>query len=480
MRIDLENCLRVIKNDIKYDWIGIRFVQEKTTQRIVRNGQVEKNRVNLDRGVMVELLLDGHFAYAGTNLVTLEGIKNAARHAQKLAEITGPYKIHHFSERVRGSVKGSYLGPHQMGPDALSAGEILDRLIRVDQGLKIDPRIIETQVAAMFVEAEMEMVSSNHSQISQRSFKTGSNILVTGKEGSEIQTRTSGSLSKVLQRGYENLELTDLQLEAEVLTRELLELLQAPNCPSDNRDLLIAPDQLYLQVHESIGHPLELDRILGDERNYAGHSFIKLEDFGKLQYGSPLLNVTFDPAADGQLASYSFDDTGNEAQKEYIIKDGVLLRGLGGMESQLRSGVPGVSCQRASSWNRPPIDRMANLNIEPGTSSLQDMIAATEKGIFMKTNRSWSIDDYRNKFQFGCEYGQLIEDGQLTKVVKNPNYRGVTTPFWNKLKMVGNQETFQQWGTPFCGKGEPNQMIRVGHSTPACLFSNVDIFGGAL
>jgi predicted Zn-dependent protease len=137
-----------------------------------------------------------------------------------------------------------------------------------------------------------------------------------------------------------------------------------------------------------------------------------------------------------------------------------------------------VANARASSWNRPPIDRMANLNLEPGTSSLQEMIASVERGLYMQTNCSWSIDDSRNKFQFGCEWGRLIEDGQLTTVVKNPNYRGISATFWRSLKMVGNAETFDIMGTPFCGKGEPNQVVRVGHASPACLFADVDVFGG--
>jgi predicted Zn-dependent protease len=155
-----------------------------------------------------------------------------------------------------------------------------------------------------------------------------------------------------------------------------------------------------------------------------------------------------------------------------------LQRTLGGLTSQIRADLPGVANSRACSWNRPPIDRMANLNLEPGNTSLEEMIAAVERGVYMKTNCSWSIDDSRNKFQFGCEWGQLIEHGKLTTVVKNPNYRGISATFWRSLKMVGNQDTLEVMGTPNCGKGEPNQVIRVGHASPACLFAGVEVFGG--
>jgi predicted Zn-dependent protease len=206
---------------------------------------------------------------------------------------------------------------------------------------------------------------------------------------------------------------------------------------------------------------------------------VKLDDFGKLQYGSKLMNATYDPTYTGQFASFAFDDGGLKAEKEYLIKKGLLVRGLGGKESQIRSGVPGVANFRSSSWNRAPIDRMGNINLEPGDSTFDEIISSVNKGVYMESNRSWSIDDYRNKFQFGCEYGKLIENGKLTKTVRNPNYRAISNPFWNSLKMIGNQDTFEMYGTPYCGKGEPNQIIRVGHASPVCLFKDVAIFGGA-
>jgi predicted Zn-dependent protease len=223
-----------------------------------------------------------------------------------------------------------------------------------------------------------------------------------------------------------------------------------------------------LQVHESIGHPLELDRILGDERNYAGTSFVRPEMFGSYRYGSALLNVTFDPLP-GELATYGYDDEGAAAQKIYLIKGGILVSPLGG---------EGVANARASGWNRPPIHRMANLNVEPGASTLEEMIASIEHGVLMRTNVSWSIDDSRNKFQFGCEWGERIERGRRAGVVRNPNYRGISATFWRSLRAVGDPSTFELHGTLYCGKGEPNQGIHCGHAAPACVFSGVEVFGG--
>ena len=294
----------------------------------------------------------------------------------------------------------------------------------------------------------------------------------------DTQTRTLSGRGFCRQGGRRILDDARFVGVGRRLADEALQLVHARNCPNGTMDVLLLPDQMMLQIHESIGHPLELDRILGDERNYAGTSFVTPDMFGTYRYGSDLLNVSFDPSHEEQYASYAFDDEGTAAHKTLLIERGILQRPLGGTLSQQRANLAGVANTRACSWNRPPIDRMANLNVEPGDSTLDEMIAGIERGILMKTNLSWSIDDSRNKFQFGCEWGQLIEGGKLTEVVKNPNYRGVSATFWRSLAGVGDRATFEMLGTPTCGKGEPNQAIRVGHASPACVFAAVDVFGG--
>jgi predicted Zn-dependent protease len=253
--------------------------------------------------------------------------------------------------------------------------------------------------------------------------------------------------------------------------------------PVGRARLLLAPDQMMLQIHESIGHPLELDRILGDERNFAGGSFVTPDMFGSYRYGSELLDVTFDPGVPGELSSYAADDDGEAAERAYLIRAGVLVRPLGGALSRLRAAacghaLDGVACSRAVGWWRAPIDRMANLNVEPGDRTLDELVSGVDRGVLMRTNASWSIDDARNKFQFSCEWGRLIEGGRLTTVVRNPGYRGVSATFWRSLAAVGDRSTIEVLGTPFCGKGEPGQVIRVGHASPACLFRDVEVFGG--
>ncbi|MBX9805205.1 MAG: TldD/PmbA family protein [Alphaproteobacteria bacterium] len=471
--LDLQHLLSSL--DIQADWVGLRLVKEHMTVRFARNGNLDPLSISHDVGMMVEVLIQGQFAYAGTSDLSLDGVKKAARRAVEQAKRLAKYQLFPFDPSLRPPSTGSYKSPTQSSAK-VSKSPLNELAVEISCLLKMNDKIINTEAMFMSIEEDMSFVSSNGANFTQTFQKRGVQLLATAQEGNIIQTRTNGF--RVAQAGDEFFEEALLKEQATRIAAEAIELSHCDVCPTGVYDLLLMPDQLYLQIHESIGHPLELDRILGDERNYAGWSFIKPQDFGTLQYGSDLLNVTFDPGVPHELASYQYDDNGAPATRQYLIKEGQLLRGIGGLESQRRSKLPGVSSAKGYSWNRTPIDRIANINIEPGSSSLDEMIAATERGVLMKTNKSWSIDDYRNKFQFGCEYGQVIENGKLTKTVRNPNYRGITTPFWKGLKMVGDHADYEIHGSMYCGKGEPNQLMRVGHATPPCLFTDVEVFGG--
>ena len=470
---DLKKALDNI--DINADWIGIREVKETTTYRIIRDLRPESNNINIDHGVMIEVLVNGQFGYYGTHNLSYESIQHAAKQAYIQAKNASKFSICSFSDEVRPKSVGEYISPFELKDVPLS--ELMNTLLESNKILKQSNKIVSALSMARIVNMEMRYISTNGSDFQQEFMYVGPGFRVIAQDGNIIQSRSY--TDQCQQAGMENFDQDYIVNKCELLQKEAVELLKADECPTGKMDLVLHSDQMLLQIHESIGHALEVDRILGDERNYAGWSFVNLEDFGKLKYGSNIMNITFDPTIPEEFASYGFDDSGYKATKEYIIKDGVLLRGLGGLESQKRSNLQGVANFRACSWNRAPIDRMANLNLEPGDAALPDIIKSVEKGIFMQTNRSWSIDDFRNKFQFGCEYAQLIENGEITKTVKNPNYRAVSTPFWNSLKLVGNKETFGVYGTPYCGKGEPNQGIRVGHASPICLFNNIEVFGGA-
>ena len=454
-------------------WAGIRHSRETTTQRVVRNDRPETNQSALEEGAMCEVLVDGHFGYAATADLSITGLQRAFDRAIATTRATSPHKLHAFSAGQRPRATGTYRSPRHRDLDTTGQAEITDCLLAATRAMKLSELVVNRSASAMLVQTQIDFFSSNGSDTRQGFDMLDVTLAATAAQGLQSQTRT---WSRTGQFGGEVFDRALFGQQAQRTAQEALELLAADNCPSGCMDLVLMPDQMMLQIHESIGHPLELDRILGDERNYAGWSFVRQEDFGQLQYGSPLMNVSFDPTMAHEFASYAFDDGGNPATRELLIQNGVLVRGLGSLESQARSGLAGVANFRSSSWNRAPIDRMANINLEPGDASLEDLIGQVEHGVLMSTNRSWSIDDYRNKFQFGCERGQLIENGKLGRVVRNPNYRGVTVDFWNRLAGVGREQA--SYGTAFCGKGEPSQVIRVGHASPPCLFRGVEVFGG--
>lgn len=466
--------------DIPADWIGIRALQETSAYRAMRDGHPQQNERALNRGAMVEVLAQGQFGYSATNQLTPEALRAAAQRAYEQAVAASRWAIHRFSESVRPPVTGEYVSPYQQALDSLGVSEVNDLLRKLCEHLKVSTAIVRTSAIARTHEVESWFVSSNGSQVHQKLMMLESHLSAIAQAPGVTQSRTdNGYLARSYQGGWELFSGTDLCERASRIGEQAVELLTAPDCPDTLTTLVLAPDQMMLQLHESVGHPLELDRILGDERNYAGGSFVQPQDFGNLVYGSPLMNVTFDTTQAGEIASYRFDDTGAIADRQYLIREGVLERGLGGLESQSRLNVPGVACARACSWNRPAIDRMANINLEPGDTGFDEMIASIEDGVYMASNRSWSIDDQRHKFQFGCEYARKIEQGKLTGLLKNPNYRATTPQFWSSLSQVGNGETLQTFGTPYCGKGEPNQLVRVGHASPVCAFKNIEVFGGA-
>jgi predicted Zn-dependent protease len=463
------------------DWVSMRLVRETSRQLSTRDARPLGPSTHDDHGLMLEVVVDGTLTYGATSDLSEAGLRACFQNSLQRARALKKLKLMNFDPSTRGQ---SVEKIHRLGQQRLQdfpLGELLERQMLLGQKLKAGANVLSSSVSDVLITTHTHYLTSDGGDIDQMTSIVARDMRATGKKGSVIQSRSrNGYMAQAHQQGAEVFAQMEQDNQAvDKILRELNELLDAPDCPTGELDVMIAPDQMMLQIHESIGHPLELDRILGDERNYAGWSFVKPEDFGTLKYGSDLMNVCFDPHLPGEIASYAHDDSGLMAEKVYLIKNGQLLAGLGASESQKRLNLQGVANFRAQSWNRPPIDRMANLNLEPGPSSREQMISSIERGIYMETNRSWSIDDYRNKFQFGCEYAREIIDGKLGKVVKNPNYRGVTVAFWNSLKAVGDASTFEVYGTPHCGKGEPNQVIRVGHASPACVFSKLSVFGGA-
>ena len=462
------------------DFCSLRVVDERSEEMLVRQDVLQPLQNHRSFGAMLTVIEKGGYGYAATSDLSRAGLQAALQQARHWAQLGAGKSVTNFSSLPQSSVVGSYSSPASPAAARLSRKDLINLLMQESAACQINQQIVDWSASIGQTRTEQLFVSSAGADIRQQFDYLIPNLSVTANQGSETQTRSLGGQYNGFcrQGGMEVLQQAGFYGSGQRVAGEALALLHASNCPNGRMDLLLMPEQMMLQIHESIGHPLELDRILGDERNFAGTSFVTPDMFGHFRYGSDLLNVTYDPDRQEQFASFGWDDDGTPAEKTWIIKNGILEKPLGSALSQARAGMAGVANSRACDWNRPPIDRMANLNIEAGDSSLAEMIASVEYGVLMDTNVSWSIDDSRNKFQFGCEYGRMIREGQLQELVKNANYRGISESFWRSLKMVGDASTLAVMGTPFCGKGEPSQVIRVGHASPACLFEQVEVFGG--
>ena len=460
------------------DFWSLRFVDETAETLTVRKNVALPPLACRERGAMATVYAEAGYGYAATSDTSPAGLASALARATAWAQATAKRALIDARTLPRPAPRGEYASPSFHAPTR-SRRDWFDLLAQESRESAIDSRIVDWEASIELHTATHRLLTSAGGDVVQHYRYMYPALSVTAHAEGDTQTRTLNGYRGICQQGADEiLARFGFVGSGRRLAEEALEVVIAPNCPTGRMDVLLMPDQMIMQIHESVGHPLELDRILGDERNFAGTSFVTPDMFGTYRYGSELLNITFDPTRPEELASYGWDDDGGRAEKVHLIRSGILERPLGSAISQSRAGLPGTSNSRADSWNRPPIDRMANLNLEPGDATLAEMIAGIERGILMETNSSWSIDDSRNKFQFGCERGRLIENGTLGAVVKNPNYRGISASFWRSLAKVGNEDTLEVLGSPYCGKGEPNQVIRVGHASPPCVFTGVDVFGG--
>lgn len=467
---------------------SIRVRNERSQTLSVRRGVPLPVVEGGDCGAMVTAIVAGGIGYCASGDLSAAGLQAALDEALAWARCCARAPVYPFEPPDPASdaaaARAEWAAPNgrtELPPTT----DLLDLLRAEDAGAGGDARIVDREASLSVTSAScLRLTSLGGEQLQWHRWLVPS-LTATAHVAGVTQSRSlAGNYNGFCrQGGFEVVLESGLIGAGRRIADEALQLAQAPECPSGALDLLAMPDQMMLQIHESIGHPLELDRILGDERNFAGSSFVTLEMFGRYQYGSPKLTVSCDPTIESEFASFGFDDDGMAAQRVVLIDHGRLLQPIGSALSAQRAAVQGyrlqpVACARASAWWRAPIDRMPNLNLEAGDASLADLVASIDDGVLMQTNLSWSIDDTRDQFQFGCEWGERIRGGRRVGVVRNPNYRGRSAGFWRSLDGVGNAETVAVMGTPYCGKGEPGQVIRVGHASPPCLFRAVEIFGG--
>jgi TldD protein len=374
----------------------------------------------------------------------------------------------------------SWQSPFRKDPFEIPLERQLALLLAADGEMRRVKGVTLTETGMQFRKIDSWFASSIGSLIHQRKMITGCGIAATSFQGEEIQKRSYPNSfgGQHALEGYELVESLELLRNATRVGEEAAALHSATQCPEKTGTLILGGSQLGLQIHESVGHPIELDRVLGQEANFAGTSFLTLDQLNKLRYGSDIVNVIADARLEHGpgLGTFAYDDEGVPAQCTDIIKDGQFRGYLSNRETAHLIGLKRSSgTMRTESWNRLPIIRMTNISLKPGTWNIDDLIADTDDGILMETNRSWSIDDRRYQFQFSTEIGWEIKGGKKTRMLKNPSYSGITTEFWNSCDAICSRDYWTLWGTPNCGKGQPMQTMGTGHGASPSRFRNVRI-----
>ncbi len=455
----------------------VRIVDTLAETIATRNGTAEELRVHESLGFGVRAIVNGAWGFASSSRVEPDEIEAVVSRAVAIAEASSSVPGNPVVLSELEPVQASYATPVEKDPFAVSLDDKLDMLYRADEGIRQVKGVSLAQAFMTCYRVDQVFASSEGALIEQRIVHSGAGMAATAVEGGEMQVRSypNSFRGNFASAGYEYIEALRLVDHAERVGEDVVALMQAPQCPDATTTLILDGGQLALQVHESIGHPIELDRVFGTEASYAGTSFLTLDKLDGLQYGSEIVNVVGDATTPGGLGTYGYDDEGVPAQCVDIIRDGKFVGYLSSRETAPRIGRKSTGAMRADGWQRIPLIRMPNVNLLPGEGTLDELIASTDDGIFMMTNRSWSIDDKRLNFQFGTEIAYQIGNGKLGQMYKNPTYTGITPEFWNSCDAICGPEEWKLWGTPNCGKGQPSQCAHVGHGVAPACFRNVRV-----
>jgi TldD protein len=444
----------------------------------VKNGQPEALTYSRVKGFGIRVIVDGAWGFAGSVDITNDEIKNCVEKAIAIAKASAMLKKREVTLAREKVYRDKYATSLKKDPFKIPVEEKLEALIQAGRILKEFSPLVHVSYAYYRGYREDKLfMSSEGAEIRQQITWCGGGISAVAVKGSEVQTRSYPAAFRgdFATSGYEFFEALALANHAETVGKELIQLFEAEKCPSGEMDLILCGDQLALQIHESCGHPTELDRVLGTEADYAGTSFLTPEKLGKFRYGSEKVNIVADATVPLGLGTFGFDDEGTKAKKVYLVKEGVFVGYQSSRETAAQLGLKESSGgMRADSPLALPIIRMTNINLLPGDYKAEEIIEDTKDGVLMMTNRSWSIDDKRINFQFGTEIGWLIKNGSLEKMVKNPTYMGVTPQFWGSCDAV-SKDDWKMWGTPNCGKGVPGQVMYVGHGCGTARFRKVRV-----
>lgn len=465
-------------NKLGATYADIRLITTEHEKVVVRNGSIGSLDSAVSEGFGVRVICNGAWGFAASPGTEETEVRRVTAMAVEIARASSRAKEKAVVLAPEPAAQETWLTPYVEDPFKVPMGEKLDLLFAVDEVLRKSPRIQAAESSMLFEREHRILVTSEGTFADQLLLHSGAGYSATAVEGSEVQTRSYPSSfgGQYMALGYELVRSLHLLREAERVREEAVALLAAKPCPRKKTTLILDGSQLALQIHESVGHPTELDRVLGMEANFAGTSFATLEKEGHFRYGSDIVNLYCDSTVPAGLATFGFDDDGVRAQRWYIVKNGILVgyqtsREIAGLLGRSRST---GNC-RAQGWSHIPIIRNANLSLEPGDHDFDDMIAEVDDGIYMETNKSWSIDQKRLNFQFTCELGREIRKGKLQGLVKNPTYQSMTPEFWGACDAIAGPAWWTLWGVINCGKGQPGQVAAMSHGAAPARFRNIQV-----
>jgi TldD protein len=475
-RAQLEEILASLASpSLRY--ADIRYTATHQQHVKVRSGEVDHLAESVDRAAGVRVLVGNGWGFAATSDVSEAAIQRTARRALEVAAASHIASTQTITLSDVAPHRASWESAFRIDPWSVPIDRKIDHLLRATEPMRGDPRIHQVAGEISCYRQDKVFASTVGSFIEQTTTQMGGGIEAVAIDAGEFQRRTypnpfGGDFQA---GGWEFIEHLDMPGKALRVRDEALALLSAPKAPAGRFDLIVGSAQLALQVHESCGHPTELDRAMGLEISLAGGSFLQPPMLGTFRYGSDLVNIVADATIEGSIGSFAFDDDGVPAQRFHLVRDGMFVDYLTGRDTAPHIGRSSNGTVRAETAARIPIIRMTNINLEPGNVPLDEIVADTKRGVMVETNKSWSIDDLRLNFQFGCEVAWEIENGRVGRMLRNPLYTGNTPDFWRSCDAIADASSWQIWGLPNCGKGDPMQTMRVAHGAPAARFRNVEM-----
>ena len=459
-----------------------RIADDRGRALATKNGKIGSASDSESLGIGVRVIADGAWGFAASDNLNRPAVEATAARAVEIARASARVKQHDVQLAPEKPVTAEWATPIQIDPFTISIEQNLELLLKIDAEMRAVAGVTLAETNLNLRREEQWFVSSEGADIHQTKYTTGAGYAAYAFAGNEIQKRSYPTSygGQWQNKGYELVHELKLLENARRIGEEAAALLKADQGPEGVFDIILDGSQLGLQIHESVGHPIELDRVLGMEANFAGTSFLTLDKLRTLRYGSELVNLVADARQEHGpgLGTFAFDEEGVAAQCTPIITHGLFTGYLSSRETAHAIGANrSGGTLRAEGWNRLPIIRMTNVSILPGEKPLtrEQLIASTDRGIYMETNRSWSIDDKRYNFQFGTEIGWEIKNGKRIRMLKNPSYSGITTDFWNSMDAICSRDEWVLWGIPHCGKGQPQQVMGTGHGAAPARFRNIKV-----